>query len=385
MRDYRNFELYPGRGFLPEQDPLQKLPAAFDPWEEVASQLPKLLVTTKARQVIEAMKLPDFKTLKPGAEIERAHMLISFIGHAYVWSEVAPPKHIPQSVAVPWYWLSHQLDRPPSLSYASYALHNWRRIIPSDPIEAGNIALLQNFLAGADEEWFVIIHVDIEAKAAPALLTLFETQDAISAGDSQTLSTCLATIAVTCERLYASLSRMYEKCDPYMYYNRVRPYIHGWEGNPAIPNGLVYEGVAEYQGKPQAFRGETGAQSSLIPSLDAVLGTAHVKGPLSGHLMAMRAYMPRPHRQFIESLEQGPNLREFVVAHHGQTPGLRDNYNAAVQWVEKFREKHLEFAINYIDKQQQTTPGNPTKVGTGATPYVEYLRRHKEHTAKHLI
>ena len=55
------------------------------------------------------------------------------------------------------------------LSYASYALDNWRRLDPASPIELGNIALLQNFLGGLDEEWFVLVHVDIEAKAGKAL------------------------------------------------------------------------------------------------------------------------------------------------------------------------------------------------------------------------
>ncbi len=45
------------------------------------------------------------------------------------------------------------LGRPPVLSYASYALDNWRRIDRKNPIDLGNIALLQNFLGGQDEEY----------------------------------------------------------------------------------------------------------------------------------------------------------------------------------------------------------------------------------------
>ena len=61
------------------------------------------------------------------------------------------------------------LGREPILSYASYALWNWRRLDESGPIALGNIALLQHFLGGLDEAWFILIHVDIERRAGAAL------------------------------------------------------------------------------------------------------------------------------------------------------------------------------------------------------------------------
>ena len=59
--------------------------------------------------------------------------------------------------------------------------------------------------------------------------------------------------------MMVTLRRMPEFCDPYIYYHRVRPYIHGWKNNPAVPNGVIYDGVEFYHGKPMQFRGETGA------------------------------------------------------------------------------------------------------------------------------
>jgi indoleamine 2,3-dioxygenase len=40
----------------------------------------------------------------------------------------------------------------------------------------------------------------------------------------------------------AILARMGEKCDPHVYYTRVRLPMSGWRNNPALPRGLVYEG-----------------------------------------------------------------------------------------------------------------------------------------------
>src|SRR5207244_5215542 len=115
------------------------------------------------------------------------------------------------------------------------------------------------------------------------------------------------------EKMHATMSRMPEFCDPYIYYNRVRPYIHGWKNQPALSQGLIYEGVAEYRGRPQQFRGETGAQSSIVPALDAVLNISHKNDPLREYLMEMRQYMPPAHRAFIEHLEAGPSVRKFVL------------------------------------------------------------------------
>jgi len=40
--------------------------------------------------------------------------------------------------------------------------------------------------------------------------------------------------------------------------------------------GLVYEGL--WSGQPQQLYGETGAQSAIVPALDAVLGVRHECG-----------------------------------------------------------------------------------------------------------
>jgi len=192
-------------------------------------------------------------------------------------------------------------------------------------------------------------------------------------------------MANTIEEIHEILLRMAEHCDPYIYYHRVRPYLHGWSNHPALPQGLVYEGVDAYRGRPQQFRGETGAQSSLVPSLDAALGIAHREDMLNRYLVEMRHYMPPAHRTFIESVEQGSSIRQFVVANKSRRSSLRDVYNACVLWLERFRSVHLEYAKNYIQKQSQRGTRNPADVGTGGTPFIPYLRKHRDETSKHLI
>ena len=375
--------LDPQRGFLPSQDPLPRLPQPFNAWEHAASGLPKLLVSDHVRRTIE--ELPPFPEgqIANLRERERAMTLLSYLGHAYVWGSAEPAGVLPKRVAVPWHAVAHSLGRPPVLSYSSYSLHNYYRFDPAREIECGNIALIQNFLAGLDEEWFILIHVEIERKAGPAVAALHACLDAAAAGDAEQLEHQLATVQASIEAIYATLKRMTEWCDPYVYYHRVRPYIHGWKNHPDLPQGVVYEGVSEYAGQPQQFRGETGAQSAIIPSLDAMLGVAHKEDVLRTYLMEMRTYMPPDHRAFIESLEARGSVRAFVQ--ESGRARLTELYNACVEGVERFRSLHLEYAAAYIFRQAQKDPKNPHAVGTGGTPFMPYLTKHRDETGQHRI
>ncbi|GIV04892.1 MAG: hypothetical protein KatS3mg016_0467 [Fimbriimonadales bacterium] len=379
-----DYEVHPERGFLPAEDPLPYLEDPYyAPWEQIAADLPKLLVARQLRPVVDGMPRLTTERLQTEREVRRAMMLLSYIGHGYVWNGDAPADRIPANLAQPWYEVSQRLGRPPVLSYASYALDNWRRLNPSAPIELGNIVLLQNFLAGLDEEWFILIHVDIEAKAARAIRQIPTALRAATERNLPALTTALQEVASALEQMYAVLARMPEACDPYIYYHRVRPYIHGWKNNPALPNGLIYEGVEAYGGQPQQFRGETGAQSSIIPTLDALLGIQHADDPLKTYLMEMRLYMPPAHRRFMEAVEARSTVRN-VVLQSGEA-ALRDAYNACVENIQRFRALHLEYAARYIYKQQAKDPKNPTSVGTGGTPFMKYLKKHRDESGAHTV
>lgn len=383
--DLQSFGLSPTCGFLPHPDPLKALPQSeFADWERVAQTLPKLLAALSFRKAVKA--LPEFRTelLGTDQQLRRAMVILSFIGHAYVFGERPVMDRLPAVLAKPWFEVAKKLGRPPVLSYESYALDNWQRIDPNGPIEIGNIALLQNFMAGIDEEWFVIVHVDIEAKAGMALKAIADGRKAVIDADPMSLMSALKDMSCSLSGMYSSLCRMGEYCEPFVYFHRVRPYIHGWKNNPALPNGLVYEGVAEYGGVGQFFRGETGAQSGIIPSLDGFLGVGHKEDPLKAYLMEMRTYMPPQHRWFLEATESGPSTRDFIAA-HTTTSGLEEQYNQCVDWVEKFRTKHLEYAVSYIANQAQRDKANPSQVGTGGTPFVPYLSKHRDETGQHKI
>jgi indoleamine 2,3-dioxygenase len=302
-----------------------------------------------------------------------------------------PALKLPSQLARPWYEIARNLGRPPVLSYASYALDNWRRLDPTKPIQLDNIVLLQNFLGGLDEEWFVVVHIQIEQQAGSGLEGLLRAINGASEGKDDEVLLGLQTLASAQTAMRDTLLRMKERCDPYVYYTRVRPYIHGWKNNPSLPNGLIYDNVEAYAQQPQQFRGETGAQSSIVPCLDAGLGIRHAPDPLTVYLQEMREYMPPLHRAFLEALEgQTDSNGRAVVSgyvhdrrqHH---PELWSAYCACINLLAKFREIHIGYADSYINRQHQTSATNPTAVGTGGTPFMIYLQKHLDETKQAIV
>lgn len=375
-----DFDISPERGMLAEPDPdRQFLLPAFHAWGSMAQLIPKMLVTNHTRQFIEKTLPLLHAHYLADNYLPAAMRMLSFLGHAFVWADPnRPANRIPRTVAIPWHHVATRLGRPPVLSYASYALDNWKRSDPSGPIALGNIVLLQNFMGGLDEEWFILVHVDIEAKAAAAFRGIVHAVNAAGRDESHEVDAGLYIIADAQKQMYKTLLRIPEYCDPYIYYHRVRPYLFGWKDNRALPDGVVYEGIEAYNGKPQQFRGETGAQSGIIPALDAALGIIHKDDPLRHYLAEMRFYMPPKHRAFIEELERRQWLRQYVYERRFSSPSLRDAYNACITLLELFRAKHLEYAREYIHKWG-------AKTGTGGTPSMPYLKKHRNETTDHLV
>ncbi len=165
-----DYGISPDQGFLPS-DPLEQLPDS-PTLNHLAHELPKLLSARKIRQFIDGQRqlLPTIPTTWRDQDYRAAMRILSFASHAYVWEvPERPAATLPPQLAQPWHEIALKLGRPPVLSYASYALDNWRRLDGTRPIQFDNIVLLQNFLGGLDEEWFVVVHIQIERQAGPGL------------------------------------------------------------------------------------------------------------------------------------------------------------------------------------------------------------------------
>ena len=375
------------RGFLsPYEIDEVFLPTRFEAVIDMAERLTDLLSTGRVRHWLDTLPEPNVaKWAKDAPEDQVRTMMVhySFLVQAYVWGEPAPPVKLPANLARPIAVLADRLGQAPLLPYSAYVLDNWARIDKAGSISLDNIRMVQNFLGGADENWFVMIHVAIEAEAGVLVDNAVELVAAAAREDASGCEALLAGMDLAWERIYAVFKRMPERCDPYVYFHRVRPYIHGWANNPALGDGLVYDGVEKFAGRPQAFRGQTGSQSSIVPAMDALFGVRHSADPLKAFLDELHQYRPVAHRRFIDDLAARSTLRDFVT--RSNSPALRDAFNACLEQVARFRTRHLEYAASYINKQAGSIAGNDPDVGTGGTPFMKYLKKHRDENRAQVV
>ena len=355
---------------------------------EIANELPKLLLTNNVQNKINKLKVNELSVdillkNKSEKEINLAMSHLSFIAHAFMWGGNKPEKILPEVISKPWVKLSKYLGRPPILSYASYCLDNWYKVNQKEPISLDNVALINNFLGGVDEDWFVTIHVCIEDAAGDAIDAAYKLSRLNESNNVDDFNTNLKKILMSLKNVNNIFSKMPEKCDPYIYYHRVRPYIFGTKDNPDLKQGLIYEN--QFNNKPQFYRGETGAQSSIIPFLDGALGIYHSNDNLRHYLNEMRDYMPPKHRKMIEDVEKRSKAKDLI----SQSKKLMNVYNNCLEEIRKFRAMHLEYAATYIHKQAQVHntfgTGGSTIRGTGGTPFMKYLKKHRDETQKQKV
>ena len=363
------------------------LPGCFAPIVAAAADLSALLTSGRIRHWLDTLPDPDiadWARAAPEPEVRTAMVHYSFLVQAYVWGEPAPPRALPANLARPIVALADRLGQAPLLPYSGYVLDNWSRIDKAGPVALDNIRMHQNFYGGVDENWFVLVHVAIEAEAGPILASAARLVTVAREGDTAEAERLLVEMDAGWEAIYAAFKAMTLRCDPYIYFNRVRPYIHGWANNPAFPaGGLIYAGVEKFGGEPQALRGQTGSQSSIVPSMDALFGVRHSDDPLKHFLDELHHYRPVAHRRFIEDLAAQSTLRAFVAG--SASASLKAAFNANLEQVARFRTRHLEYAASYIAKQAGSGRGNDPDVGTGGTPFMKYLKKHRDENAAQLV
>ena len=387
LRPLDAYDVSADRGFLCKYDAARVvLPHELEPVAAFALTLPDRITAGRARKDIEALdevSLDAIHAIEDDTAARAALVHYTFLAQAYVWCEDGVPAALPSAVARPMWALAERLGQPPILTYSQYVLDNWSCIDAGGPIDLSNVRMVQPFIAGQDEAWFVLVHVAIEAAAGRMLARIPEAIEAANAKDIAVLTHELDGMLGVWDEMQAAFNRMPERCDPYIYFQRVRPWIHGWKDNPAMPDGIIYEGVEAAGGKPQSFRGQTGSQSSIVPTMDALLAVGHSHDPLRGYLDELHIYRPPRHREFIDEVRAASTVRQTVA--EAKDPSLTEAYNECLERLTRFRTRHLEYAASYISKQSRGTAGNATDVGTGGTPFMKYLKKHRDEADAHRL
>ncbi|MFZ0681199.1 hypothetical protein [Candidatus Binatus sp.] len=356
------------RGFLPEHDPLIGFSSnsEFAGLDEVGRDLPSLLQDAGFRAYARSLDIPLWPESRVAADdvpqLRLYYVRVGFLASAYI-NQVGqePSRVLPANLALPLCRACKLLNRPPILSYDGYALYNWKRFNKDGPIALGNIDTVQNFVHLYDEHWFILVHVEIEAIAARILDAIVTVQAALDANEPGPIDDAVRNIAGAVNEQVRVLRRIPEKMDPALYYNTFRPYIRFFENveyEAEVAGGHVAAGSAARL--RINFRGETGAQSSIMPLLVAFMKIPHRPSMLTNHLIDMRNYMPAEHRALIAAVEAMPSIRSMAN---------KQSYNAVLDAMAEFRSVHYGWAQEYINRRTDDPRG------TGGTPYMQWLNQ----------
>ena len=315
---------------------------------------------------------------------------------------------LPKVIAKPWLAVCERVGRPPVLSHASYVLDNWRLInddaappLPgasSTPnadgtvelqprrhlITRDNVTALSYFLGGMDEMEFILRTVEIEEVGAIGVIAAIRAHivlKRISGGEISPehaldfLANACQDIRIGLEDMTRSMQKLPKRCDPYIFYTRVRPFLAGWKGNPVMPDGLMFEDNGRFQ-----YHGGSAAQSSTLAVFDTILGVEHK----TGFLQEMRVYMPPKHRDLLTKLAEY-SLRDYAAK--CSDARFRTEFNMVLGALEAFRNAHLAIVRLYIINPAKRLNGSKNGFkdtagakGTGGTDLVNFLKPLRDDT-----
>eukprot|EP00042_Codosiga_hollandica_P042866 m.398332 g.398332 ORF g.398332 m.398332 type:complete len:489 (-) comp56428_c0_seq3:124-1590(-) len=374
-----NFSLSSRNGWMPKHVPLRSLPSQFADVEYLLQQMPitkkdgtaGLLSTGRfGEAVLQSLKFHDVSRVEDPALVTALHRDYSFLASAYLLEPshigMALTKnygeardHLPETIAIPLDTLGRKLDGHPWLDYAhGYALNNWYLVDKEKGFDYRNIKLIRQFDGGVDEEGFVVIHISMVAKSHRQIAAHQAAILAASHGDDRGLASALNDHAAVLDDMFSVFGDMWKASSPKQYLG-FRTFIMGITGNDSLfPNGVVYRGCAE---NPRHYRGETGAQDSIVPATDIILGMKYPTNNLTAYLYDLRAYRPKDHRTYLNWLREASSvfkLRENVLSHVHTCVALLRN----LEVVRKIRTAHWTMTNQYIirnTKHPKATGGTP--------------------------
>lgn len=388
-----DFDVSSTNGFLPTQPPLEALPDSYyEPWEYVVKNLQGLILSKRLREVVDRLPVLSTDRLFGEPQWRRAYSVLAFISHAYVWGGKRPAERVPPPISIPFLATCDHLELPPVATYAGLVLWNWKPIFDAEQVDTlANLDMIDTFTGSLDEKWFYLVSVAIEAKGGALVPLMLRAIRAASHEDSATVTQCLRAFAERLDDIGATLARMYDECDPHVFYHRIRPFLAGSKNmaDAGLPNGVIFDdGGPMNKQRYVQFSGGSNAQSSIIQFFDLVLGVEHRptgdKKPAeaNGHddaakkkpaksddaranfIHDMRTYMPGAHARFLEAVAAVANIRPFVQS-RPRDRDLRLAFDACIAMLSALRDTHIQMVSRYIVIKSREAAAKKEKEGEG--------------------
>ncbi|KAH8662510.1 Indoleamine 2,3-dioxygenase [Xylariales sp. PMI_506] len=401
-------------GFLPTQAPLARLDDPYyAPWETLAEELPSRLKDFSVRDAIDRWPVLTTNRLETEEEWRRAYVVLTFLAHGYIWGGETPSEVLPPAITVPLLEVSRRFDLPPTATYAGLCLWNFTSTTNNFG-DLDSLKALTTFTGTEDESWFYMLSVAMEAKCASVMPAMYSALEAIPHRDYGAISEGLNEMIACIDKMDRLLARMYEKCDPAVFYQDIRPFLAGSKGmeKAGLPRGVFYD-EGEGKGEWMKWMGGSNGQSSLIQFLDIVLGIEHApatapqsscplsnlptqEGAMGYHEEVRLMYMPKPHRSFLAQVGSMDSLHKFVSTPCAgiEHKKLQQLHGMTCQAMGAFRDKHIQMVTRYIllqSKKQQAgnsfnlasssaqSKGSDLK-GTGGTSLFSFLKQTRDET-----
>ncbi|KAK9702691.1 tryptophan 2,3- dioxygenase [Basidiobolus ranarum] len=392
-------------GFLPASPPLERLPNPyFQCWENAIHNFNHLLLAGKLREIIRKFPVLDTSVLSTEAELQRAFVVLSILTHGYVWGKQEPiSEMLPPMLAIPFCAVAERLEMSPVVCNAAVVTWNWKILDPEGPLDLSNLATLHTFTGSIDESWFYLITTAIEGKSGRCLTAILNAMHAIEESSDEQFIYWMRELASAMEEIRGILIRMYDKCDPYIFYWKVRAYLAGWKNmaDAGLPHGVLYQGVddldlpknfdpSQLTQRYRKYAGGSAGQSGLVHALDVALGVHHDitvestnsadeeekelarEGQHTNFFNEMRQYMPGKHRKFLEALERAPSIHKYVMSRSKsildssktEAATVVEAFNECLDQLKLFRNSHIQMVTRYIVLPAKKGPaGTPIGVG----------------------
>ncbi|XP_065375198.1 indoleamine 2,3-dioxygenase 2 isoform X7 [Macaca fascicularis] len=228
------------------------------------------------------------------------------------------------------------------------------------------------------------------SRRIPGNWALVQAVNAILQPNQEALLQALQRLRLSIQDITKTLGQMHNHVDPDIFYSVIRIFLSGWKDNPAMPAGLMYEGVSK---EPLKYSGGSAAQSTVLHAFDEFLGIRHSKES-ADFLYRMRDYMPPSHKAFIEDIHSAPSLRDYVLS-SGQDH-LLTAYNQCVQALVDLRSYHITMVTRYLITaaakakrgKPNHLPGPPQALedrGTGGTAVMSFLKSVRDKTLESIL
>lgn len=272
---------------------------------------------------------------------------------------------LPRNIAVPLASLARKIDAKPFMEYAlSYALYNWKKIDPRRPVKFQNLQLIRSFSGMDSEAGFILVHVSMVAHSGALVDATFRVLSAVERKDRTAFNSALDDFKNTMIKINGEMEKMWVR-SKHEDYQKFRTFIMGIKNQPMFPKGVIYEGVSE---EPLSFRGESGANDSMIPTADNLfeLYDQMPENPLTEILKDFRQYRPIGHQIFLNHVyarAKELKVRDFALADSVSALKYLENLDQ----IRDFRWRHWNFTKQYILHYSK----HP--VATGGSPIVTWL------------